>query len=122
MSIVTPPPPAAINGTANPRGRTAKGWLQDTEAKERPNRAETTPSLDELQRQRNRALEDEAKAVLRNSSYYSVRCVSCEVRQHVLTLSGCVPSFYMKQIAQTVVRHLLDGSLVLENQLEVAQT
>jgi hypothetical protein len=51
-----------------------------------------------------------------------VRHVLCEVRQRVLILRGCLPSFYMKQIAQTVVRDLLSDGFVMDNQVEVDQT
>jgi hypothetical protein len=64
-------------------------------------------------------LEAEANAVVAESSYHAVRRVSCEVRDCVLILRGRVPSFYMKQIAQTVVRHLLESGMVINNQLEV---
>jgi hypothetical protein len=35
---------------------------------------------------------------------------------------GRVPSFYMKQMAQTVVRDLLIDGFVIDNQVEVDQT
>jgi hypothetical protein len=71
---------------------------------------------------RTRAIEDQAKAMLRSSPYRSVQYVLCEVRQQVVTLRGRVPSFYMKQIAQTVLRDLLSDGLVIDNQVEVVRT
>ncbi len=68
-----------------------------------------------------RAIEDRASAVLRSSCYHPVRHVSCEVRERVLILRGRVPSFYLKQIAQTVVRDLLSDGLVIDNRVEVDQ-
>jgi len=48
--------------------------------------------------------------------------VACEVRQRVLVLRGRVPSFYLKQVVQTVVRDLLSDGLVIDNQVEVDRT
>jgi osmotically-inducible protein OsmY len=83
-------------------------------------RAKTAAPADTMQRER--AIETQARAELQNSSYEPIRQVSCDVCQCVVTLSGRVPSFYMKQIAQTIVRPLLDGSLIIDNQLEVDRT
>lgn len=69
-----------------------------------------------------RAIEEQAQCMLRSSSYRSVRHVLCDVRQRVLILRGRVPSFYMKQIAQTVVRDLLCDGFVIDNQVEVDRT
>lgn len=66
-----------------------------------------------------RAIEDWASEILRSSSYHPVRRVSCEVRDRVLILRGRVPSFYMKQLAQTVVRDLLNAGLLIDNRVEV---
>ena len=76
----------------------------------------------DCQAKRDYTIEAWAIAELRNSAYAPVRQVLCEVQDCVLTLRGRVPSFYLKQIAQTVVRHPLEGSLVIDNQLEVDQT
>ena len=111
--------PVGRNGAAKPSGPHVGALQAGIRAKERPCRDDTTPSATE---QRDRAIEDEARAVLGTSSYQPVRHVSCEVYGQVLILRGRVPSFYMKQIAQTIVRHLLYGSLVLDNQLEVDDT
>lgn len=68
------------------------------------------------------ATEERARAMLRSSSYGPVRHVACEVRQRVLVLRGRVPSFYLKQVVQTVVRDLLSDGLVIDNQVEVDRT
>ena len=78
---------------------------------------ETSVPADAMQRQR--TIETQARAELQKSRYYSIRQVSCDVCQCVVRLSGRVPSFYMKQIAQAIVRPLLDGGLIIDNQLEV---
>ncbi len=72
----------------------------------------------ELQQQHNHAIEERANSLLRASAYHSVRQVTCEVRGRALILCGHVPSYYMKQIAQHVVRELWQD-IKLENQLQV---
>jgi hypothetical protein len=56
---------------------------------------------------------------LRRSSYREVRYIWCQWRGGVLTLRGQVPNFYLKQIAQSVVLHRLEGLVTLDNQVEV---
>ena len=55
---------------------------------------------------------------LGESSYAPMRRVSCEYHEGVLILRGHVPSFYMKQIAQTLVGKV-KGVGVVVNRLEV---
>ena len=116
--------PVGINGSAKTHRRELKRHREDHKASERPSTAETTAAANAMQRDRDRAFETQARAELRKSSYYSVRQVSCDVCQRVVMLSGRVPSFYMKQMAQTIVLCLLEGEgrLVIDNQLEVDQT
>ena len=71
-------------------------------------------------RQRECSIEGLANAKLRNCSYYPVRCVECHVRGHVLTLEGHVPSYFLKQVAQTVLLRELEEAVVIDNRLEVA--
>lgn len=49
------------------------------------------------------AIADAAESRLRGSSYSAVRHVKCEFHEGTLTLHGSVPSYYLKQIAQTLV-------------------
>ena len=49
------------------------------------------------------AIADAAESRLRGSSYNAVRHVRCEFHGGTLTLHGSVPSYYLKQIAQTLV-------------------
>ncbi len=74
--------------------------------------------LADVQAERDRTMEAQARAELDKSSYYAVRQLSCEVCDCLLTLRGRVPSFYLKQIAQTVVRHI-EGIVILDNHVEV---
>jgi hypothetical protein len=48
---------------------------------------------------------EQAESRLRSSPYLALRTVSCESRNGVLVLRGCLPTYYLKQLAQaTVVR------------------
>lgn len=59
-----------------------------------------------------------AERLLRSSDYYSVRVVRCFVVDGVVMLFGTVPSYYMKQIAQTVVMKM-EMAIRIENHCEV---
>lgn len=75
---------------------------------------------DELpQAQREQEITAHINAELGNSSYYAIRRVLCEFRDGILILRGQVPSYFLKQIAQTVVRRGSNGSVRIDNQLEV---
>jgi osmotically-inducible protein OsmY len=63
-------------------------------------------------------MEQQAASRLRTSPYPEVRCVACEFREGMLRLRGRVPSYFLKQIAQTVVSGM-DGVDEIHNQLEV---
>jgi len=71
----------------------------------------------DTQTERDRAMEAKARAELGKSSYSPVRQVSCEVCDCMLTLRGRLPSFFLKQIAQTVAR--IEGIVGVDNQVEV---
>jgi osmotically-inducible protein OsmY len=45
--------------------------------------------------------------------------ISCEFHEGVLTLRGRVSTFYLKQVAQEMIRRL-DGAGEVNNRLEVA--
>jgi osmotically-inducible protein OsmY len=47
-----------------------------------------------------------------------LRLVSCDFHEGVLTLRGQVSSFYLKQVAQELIRRL-DGAEEINNHLEV---
>lgn len=49
-------------------------------------------------------LQPRAQAALVNSPFYELRELQVEWRDDALILSGCVSSFYHKQLAQEVVR------------------
>ena len=45
-------------------------------------------------------LVERAESRLRSNSYLALKNISCEFGDGVLTLRGCLPSYYLKQIAQ----------------------
>jgi hypothetical protein len=61
----------------------------------------------------------EAQSRLRNSGYQELHLVSCDLHEGVLTLRGRVSSFYLKQVAQTLICGL-DTVAEVNNRLEVA--
>jgi len=65
------------------------------------------------------AMEEQAQAELSNSKYLGVRRLSCQVRGGVLTLNGHVTSFFLKQVAQSLLRRYLETGVVLEDRLDV---
>jgi osmotically-inducible protein OsmY len=65
------------------------------------------PTLDdpmcELEEASATAIVEAAESCLRKNAYLVLRNISCEFRGGVLTLRGCLPTYYLKQIAQSVV-------------------
>ncbi len=55
---------------------------------------------------------------LQATGYQGLAEVTCEFHEGVLTLHGRVPTFYLKQVAQTVVRALEDVTKIV-NRIEV---
>ncbi len=61
---------------------------------------------------------DLAERALRNSPYLALRTVRCECQDGVLTLRGCLPTYYLKQVAQAVVARV-EGVRQVVNEIEV---
>jgi hypothetical protein len=60
------------------------------------------------------------KRLLKQSSVPALRMVTIQVQEDMVILSGRVPSYYLKQLAQeAVIPHL--GQRVLENRITVPQ-
>lgn len=59
---------------------------------------------------------------LRRSSYKALGRVNCEFQMEtgILHLSGSVPSYYLKQVAQELVLDL-EGVLLVNNQIKVTR-
>ena len=60
-----------------------------------------------------------AERGLRSSRYSALKHVSCDYQGEVLVLRGCLPSYYLKQIAQEVVAHQVQGVGRIDNQIQV---
>ena len=58
------------------------------------------------------------EAALRSSSHPALRRLSCECYEGVLTIHGRVPTYYLKQVAQSLLGKL-EGVEVINNQVEV---
>ena len=52
------------------------------------------------------------------SAYRSLRQVRCEWRDGALTLFGEVPTFFLKQMAQTIAASV-NGAVAIANQIDV---
>jgi CheY-like chemotaxis protein len=65
-----------------------------------------------------RDVSEMAESRLRGHSYLALRHVSCVYRDGVLTLRGCLPTYYLKQLAQTAVAPI-DGVERIDNEIEV---
>jgi osmotically-inducible protein OsmY len=66
-----------------------------------------------------RHLESLVRADLRRSSYDEVGRVTCTLNDRVLTLTGRVSSYYLKQVAQRIVLDRLEGIVTVVNELQV---
>ena len=66
----------------------------------------------------NPSLGERAEARLRANAYLALKNVTCEDRDGVLTLRGCLPSYYLKQVAQTAVAGL-EGVRQVVNRIQV---
>ena len=59
-----------------------------------------------------------AERRLRSNPYLALKNISCDLLDGVLVLRGCLPTYYLKQIAQEAVAHL-KGVERLDNQIQV---
>lgn len=67
-----------------------------------------------------RMIESKARSALEVSGYRTLRHIACDVQHNVLTLTGCVPSYHMKQLAQATLRSILPCGYRICNRLEVS--
>lgn len=74
--------------------------------------ARSRPFVDE-------SVAEQAENRLRANAYLALKNISCEFHEGVLTLRGCLPSYYLKQVAQEAVV-ATDGVERIENYIEVA--
>ena len=66
-----------------------------------------------------RSIRDKVHRALRESGYAPLREIHCDVSDGVVELTGSVPSFYVKQLAQTAVLRL-EQIRGINNRLRVA--
>jgi len=59
-----------------------------------------------------------AEGCLRRNPYPALKNVACDCRGGVLVLRGCLPSYYLKQVAQEAVVRL-EGVQAIDNQIQV---
>jgi hypothetical protein len=59
-----------------------------------------------------------AEGRLRSNPYLALKNVSCDCRDNMLFLQGCLPTYYLKQLAQEVVAGL-EGVKGIHNQIQV---
>jgi osmotically-inducible protein OsmY len=64
------------------------------------------------------AVNDRAERRLRGSSFLALRNICCEYHEGILTLRGCLPTYYLKQVAQEVVAEV-EGVEKVSNRIEV---
>jgi hypothetical protein len=79
----------------------------------------TKPDTQSLRPKSN--LQEEAERALRSGLYPALKKLSCDYRGGVLVLRGCLPTYYLKQIAQEVVAHQVQGRGRLDNQIQVVR-
>jgi hypothetical protein len=65
-----------------------------------------------------REIAESARATLRRSAYFELRDLSCDFSGGVLTLTGWVPNYHLKQLAQTAVA-AVPGVIKIDNHVEV---
>jgi osmotically-inducible protein OsmY len=79
------------------------------------------PLLDERQtpaRTPRPGVKEVAEQCLRRNPYLALKNVSCEYRDGVVVLRGCLPSYYLKQVAQEAVARI-EGVASVDNQIHV---
>jgi hypothetical protein len=61
---------------------------------------------------------ERAESELRRNAYVALKNIGCEYHEGVLTLHGCLPSYYLKQLAQEAVARV-NGIVRIDNQIAV---
>jgi hypothetical protein len=64
-------------------------------------------------------LKESAEGCLRRHPYLDLKQVSCDSQGGVLVLRGRLPTYYLKQVAQEVVAHQVQGVERIDNQIRV---
>ena len=82
------------------------------------NVAATSPAQDGFLQNRQGVVLELVESRMHCSGYSELRRIACDLHDQVLTLRGRVSSYYLKQLAQSLV-FTVDGVRELNNQLEV---
>lgn len=61
-----------------------------------------------------------ARRLLQQSPYLAVRRVVCDVCDGIITLTGRVPSYHQKQVAQNSILLQFAGRLTIDNRVVVS--
>jgi osmotically-inducible protein OsmY len=61
---------------------------------------------------------ERAENELRRNAYVALKNISCEYHDGVLVLNGCLPTYYLKQVAQEAIARV-DGVQRVENRIAV---
>lgn len=77
-----------------------------------------TTTLQVIPQQRSATPHVQAEVLLRHSAYPELWFISCSSQEGILSLHGTVPSYYLKQIAQSTIQGL-SGIEGIENRLKV---
>ena len=64
------------------------------------------------------AMAETVRSKLAETGYHCLKGLTCRYHEGILTLHGSVPSFYMKQVAQTVANSM-DAVSQVVNRIEV---
>jgi hypothetical protein len=68
--------------------------------------------------QKDKAILAEARTRFHRSPYHELHGINCDFREGVLILRGRVPSYFIKQVAQSAV-FSIEGIGEIDNRLEV---
>lgn len=66
------------------------------------------------------AVQVQAQEMLERSNYLALRRLRCECHDGQLVISGRVPTYYLKQVAQSIVRQVPHVRRI-DNQVDVAE-
>lgn len=64
------------------------------------------------------SLKDLAERCLQRNPYLALKHISCHLLDGVLVLRGCLPTYYLKQLAQEALTDL-NGVARIDNQIQV---
>jgi osmotically-inducible protein OsmY len=68
-----------------------------------------------------RQMESVVRADLRQFSRHEMARVACTINERVLTLTGRVSSYYLKQMAQRIAFERLSNTVQIVNEIQVEQ-